>query len=103
MADLSHVSDDELVAEIARRELHKHRGVFALMSEDMLDYSAMWAGIVDYSSMVDHRDGFMAAHAYELRTTILRLVDDHPRVRIIPTNTTFLGAEDRIHEIARAA
>ncbi|WP_152045475.1 hypothetical protein [Aureimonas psammosilenae] len=103
MIDLASISDDDLVSEIARRELHKHRGVFALMSESMLDYHAMWAGIVAYSSMVDGRDGFMSAHAYELRTTIFRLVDDHPRVAVGPVNTTFRGAEDRIHEIARAA
>jgi hypothetical protein len=103
MADLAHVSDDDLVAETVRRELHKHRGVFALMAEDMLDYHAMWSGACAYSAMVDDRDGCMAPHAYELRTTLHRLVDEHPRVAIGPTNTTFYGAEDRIAEIARAA
>lgn len=103
MADLTHITDDDLVSEIARRELHKRRGVFALMSESMLDYHAMWSGVVAYSAMVDHRDGFMSAHAYELRQTIRQLVDEHPRVAIGPLNTTFLGGEDRIAELARAA
>lgn len=103
MTNLLHVSDDDLIAEIARRELHKHRGVFALMSQSMLDYHAMFAGVAKYSAMIDDRDGFMAPHAYELCTELHRLTDHHGRVAIGPVNTTFYGAEDRVGEIARAA